>query len=99
VPGLGNVNVPATIDDQLAATEPGPKMKELTWDWAQLVNEDVPYIWYATKLYQFSYLSKDFDNWPPKDDQGSSPLWDIMGANLSGGMVLAMEQGYIRPKG
>jgi len=99
VPGLGNVNVPATIDDQLAATEPGPKMKELTWNWAQLVNDEVPYIWYATKLYQFSYLSKDFDNWPPKDDQGSSPLWDIMGANLSGGMVLAMEQGYIRPKG
>lgn len=98
VPGLGTVNVPATIDSQLAATEPGPRMNELTWAWAQLVNDEVPYIWYATKLYQFSYSTKDFDNWPPKNEQNSSPLWDIVGANLSGGMVLAMEQGYIRPK-
>lgn len=99
IPGLGNVNVSATLDAQARNTAPDQKMKDLTWDWAQFVNQQVPYIWYATKVYQFSYSSKNYTNWPPKDAQGSSPLWDIVGANTSAGILLAMEQGYIVPKG
>lgn len=95
VPGLGKVDAVKTLDQQARNVAPDQKMKDLTWDWAQYVNRDVPYIWYATKQYQFSYSTKRFDNWPPKDDKGSSELWDIIGSNLNGGMVLAMEQGYI----
>lgn len=98
VPGLGTVDVASTIDKQVRDVGPGPEMKKLTWDWARLVNEQVPYIWYATKVYQFSYSTKNFTNWPPKDKNGTSPLWDIIGANLPGGLVMAMEQGYITPK-
>ena len=70
----------------------------LVWDWAQLVNDQVPYIWYATKVYQFPYSTKNFTNWPPKDKNGTSQLWDIIGANMSGGVSLALQQGYINGK-
>lgn len=99
IPGLGSVNVSATLDSEARNVAPNQQMKDYTWDWAQFVNQQVPYIWYATKVYQFSYSTKNYTNWPPKDAQGSSPLWDIIGANSSAGVVLAMEQGYIVPKG
>ncbi|WP_157683529.1 ABC transporter substrate-binding protein [Microlunatus soli] len=98
VPGLGNVNVPNTIYQQSKTVAPGPEMNKQVWNWAQLVNEDVPYIWYATKVYQFEYSETNFTNWPPKDKNGTSPLWDIVGANMSGGMSLAFQQGYVVPK-
>jgi peptide/nickel transport system substrate-binding protein len=98
VPGLGTVEINTTLDRQARQVAPGPKLKELTWDYAQMVNEQVPYIWYATKVYQFSYSDKNFTNWPPTDKNGSSPLWDIIGANMSAGMSLALQQGYVVPK-
>jgi peptide/nickel transport system substrate-binding protein len=98
VPGLGKVDLASTIDKQVREVGPGQKMKDLTWDYAQLVNDQVPYIWYATKVYQFSYSTKNFTNWPPQDQNGTSELWDIIGSNLPGGLLIAMEQGYINPK-
>ncbi|MBO0810910.1 MAG: hypothetical protein J2P23_02560 [Microlunatus sp.] len=98
VPGLGTVDIATTLDEQARNVAPGPKLKELTWDYAQLVNEQVPYIWYATKVYQFPYSSKKFTNWPPIGKNGSSPLWDIIGANMTAGISLALQQGYIVPK-
>ena len=98
VPGLGNVNVPNTILKQSKEVAPGPDMNAAVWNWAQLVNEQVPYIWYATKVYQFSYSTKEFGNWPPKDQNGTSELWDIIGNNTGAGMSLAFQQGYVVPK-
>jgi len=98
VPGLGNVDVPSTITQQLRTVPPGDEMKQMTWNWAQLVNEEVPYIWYATKVYQFSYSTKHYDNWPPVEGDGTSPLWNIIGDNMNGGFSLALQQGYIVPK-
>ncbi|QGN33198.1 ABC transporter substrate-binding protein [Microlunatus sp. Gsoil 973] len=98
VPGLGKVEINTTLDRQARNVAPGPKLTELTWDYAQLVNEQVPYIWYATKVYQFPYSTKKFTNWPPVGKNGSSPLWDIIGANMNGGISLALQQGYIVPK-
>lgn len=98
VPGLGEVDVVSTIDQQARNIEPGPEMNEQVWNWAQLVNEEVPYIWYATKVYQFPYSTREFTNWPPMDDQNTSELWDIIGADMSGGVSLAIQQGFITPK-
>ncbi|WP_157683130.1 ABC transporter substrate-binding protein [Microlunatus soli] len=98
VPGLGEVDVPKTIDKQTRSVAPGPEMNKQVWNWAQLVNDEVPYIWYSTKVYQFPYSTKNFTNWPPVDKNNTSPLWDIIGANLSGGLSLALQQGYITPK-
>ncbi|WP_169512694.1 ABC transporter substrate-binding protein [Aestuariimicrobium kwangyangense] len=98
VPGLGTVDIPSTIANQERTVPPNDEMKKATWAWAQLVNEDMPYLWYATKVYQFSYSTKHFDNWPPADQNGSSELWDIISNNMTGGLSLAMQQGYIVPK-
>ena len=95
VPGLGRVNVTQAIAEETATVAPGPTMDRLVWDWARLVNDQVPYLWYATKVYQLSYSTRQFGDWPAT----SSGLWDIMSVNRDAGLVLAMEQGYIRPKG
>lgn len=94
VPGLGVVNVPNTIDKQSVSVPPGPKMKKLAWDWARLVNQQLPYLQYGNKIYQFSFYTTHYGNWPPPD----SPLWPMIGDDTNGGIVQAMLQGYIVPK-
>lgn len=94
VPGLGTVDVSQAIDKEEVATPPGPVMDRLVWDWVRLVNEQVPYLWYATKIYQLSYSTKQFSDWPAE----TSPLWDIMSANRDAGLVLAITEGYLRPR-
>jgi peptide/nickel transport system substrate-binding protein len=100
VPGLGNVNVPATLDQQSERVGPGTEMNSLVYDWARLVNQQVPYLTYATKVYQFSFSTQHFTNWPPMNSQGTSPLWNMMGQG-DGNETLALwlEDGYIVPKG
>jgi peptide/nickel transport system substrate-binding protein len=99
VPGLGSVDVPATIGQESEQVGPGPQMDKLVYDWARLVNQQVPFITYATKVYQFPYSSQNFTDWPPVNSQGTSPLWDILGqGNITQGLTLMLEDGYIRPK-
>ncbi|MCL6091417.1 MAG: hypothetical protein M1435_00485, partial [Actinobacteria bacterium] len=88
------VNVSQAIDREEVVTPPGPVMDRLVWDWARLVNEQVPYLWYATKVYQLSYSTSQFSDWPAQ----TSPLWDIMSANRDAGLVLAITEGYLRPR-
>lgn len=94
VPGLGTVDVPQKITAESASVAPGPEMKKLTWDWARLVNEDVPYLQWQNKEYQLSYSTKHFVHWPA----AKSHLWQTTGYNVGGGLVLMMEGGYIRPR-
>jgi hypothetical protein len=44
---------------------PGPEMNALTWDWARLVGQQVPYLWYATKVYQFPFSTTHYTDYPP----------------------------------
>jgi peptide/nickel transport system substrate-binding protein len=99
VPGLGSVNVASTIDQEAEQVGPGAQMNKLVWDWAQEVNQQLPYLTYATKVYQFPYSSEHFSNWPPMNSAGTSSLWNILGqGNMTQGLTLMLEQGYIRPK-
>ena len=98
VPGLGKVNIPATIDKEYETVGPGPKMNSLTWDWARLVNQQVPYLWYATKVYQFPFSTSHYTDYPPLSSKHTSPIWNIVGEDMGPGIALAMEDGYIRPK-
>jgi peptide/nickel transport system substrate-binding protein len=98
VPGQGTVNVATTIYNQARSTGPGAKQNKLTWDWARLVNQQVPYILYATKRYQFEFTDTHYTNWPPLNS-GTSRAWDMMGnIGFGTGLLYAMEQGYIEPK-
>lgn len=99
VPGLGKINVSDTIGKQASEIGPGREMDKLVWDWARLVNTQVPYLTYATKLYQFPYSTRHYVDWPPLNAQGTSPLWNIVGqGNFNVGLTLMLEDGYIRPR-
>jgi peptide/nickel transport system substrate-binding protein len=99
VPGLGKVDIPATIDSESEKVGPGPEMNKLVWDWARLVNQQLPFITYATKVYQFPYSSQNFTNWPPMNSQGTSSMWNVLGqGNMTQELTVMLENGFIKPK-
>jgi peptide/nickel transport system substrate-binding protein len=99
VPGLGKVDIPTTIDSESEKVGPGPEMNKLVWDWARLINQQLPFITYATKVYQFPYSSQNFTDWPPVDSQGTSPMWNVLGqGNMTQELTVMLEKGYIKPK-
>lgn len=93
LPGIGKVNVSRTLSQESSDVGPGPKMRKLTWDWARLVDQQLPYLSILDGVNEYEYSSTHFTHWPP----ASSPIWKITGINTNGGLVLAMEKGYIRP--
>lgn len=94
VPGLGKVAVAPTIDQENTSVAPGKKMDQLVWDWARLVNTDVPYLQYGNKVWQMSYSTAKFTGWP----SASSNLWNTIGYNFGGGWLLILEGGKLRAK-
>ncbi|HEX3812244.1 MAG TPA: ABC transporter substrate-binding protein [Mycobacteriales bacterium] len=94
VPDLGRVNVAQTIDHQVRTVAPGADMKKLTWTWARLVNQDVPYLQYDNKVYQFAFTTTHYTKWPGVKDS----IWDLVQYNLNGGFVHAEEAGFIQPR-
>lgn len=92
VPGLGKVNVPATLDNQANSVGPGSKMRTLTWDWARFVNQQVPYLEYTDFANQIAYSTSKFD-WPKTND----PLW-VKINNGSYAVIVGQENGSIHPK-
>lgn len=94
VPGLGRVSVTSTLANEAATVDPGPQMRKLTWDWARLVNQQLPFLQLEERYQPLEYSTAKFTDWPPTSQQ----VWGLMGLNPSAGVVSAMEQGYIRPK-
>lgn len=93
VPGLGMVDVPTTIDHEATTVSPGKRMDELVWDWARLVNQQVPFLQYGNKVWQMSYSTAKFKGWPTV----KSNLWNTVGYNLGGGWLLILESGKLKP--
>jgi peptide/nickel transport system substrate-binding protein len=99
VPGLGKVNVPNAITTQAATVPPGKKMDQLVWDWARLVNQQVPYIQWENKLHQYAFSTTRYTDWPPLGAQGqATALWNDLSYSGNPGLLLMMEGGYIRPR-
>lgn len=93
VPGLGKVEVAQTVSREAATIGPGRKMRQLVWDWAQVIDKDLPYLVLADINKTVEYSTYHYDDWPG----GKSPIWSLMGLNLNGGLLVALEDGYIRP--
>jgi peptide/nickel transport system substrate-binding protein len=97
VPGLGKVNVSQAVISECQTTQAGPLMAALAWDWAQVVDSQVPFLDYADDQAVNVYSTAHFTDWPP----ASSPLWAYSG--LASGnpyqpaLLLMMEDGYISP--
>lgn len=94
VPGLGRVDVANTITREASTVGPGPKMAKLVRDWSEILNKDLPYLVLANKVQQVDYSTYHYVDWPPH----TSPDWDLMGVNLTGGLLVELQQGYIHPR-
>ena len=91
VPGLGNVQVSSTISDecQNAGTQAGA----LAWEWAQVVNSQVPFLTYGD-TYNVILYSNSHYSWPAPSD----PIWQEAGIYPYQALMLMIERGMIRAK-
>lgn len=94
VPGLGKVNVPATLDHEAYGAAPGKQMKKLTFDWARLVNQQLPVLSWGDRTHPIAVSTVEFKDWP----KSSSVLWADIGTYESGGLLDMLEAGYVRPR-
>lgn len=93
LPGVGRVNVPLAINTESAEVAGGSRMRQLVWDWARLVNKQVPYVIYDDSREQHYYSTARLKDWPPH----SSSIWDFIAYNTWGGIDQMIEHGYLRP--
>lgn len=95
VPGLGTVkDIPLTIDNECQNTAPGPKMTQLAWDWAQLVDQQMPYLTYDNVLTVVLYSKANFTDYPPK----SNLFWGDSSIYASQSLMEMIDHGFIHPK-
>ncbi len=94
VPGLGKVNLAKALTTYENLAEPS-KIRTYTYDFAKLINEQVPILQFDTKDSQTYWSTKYYTDWPPLSDHS---LWDTAGDNPQETIPLMLEAGYIRPK-
>ena len=94
VPGLGNVPVSQTITTQCQNTNAGPKMEKLAIIWANLVNQEMPYLTYASQAQVVHYSTAHYTNWPPED----SRYFEESGIYPTQALVWMIQEGYVSPK-
>ena len=84
------VNVPQELDKQVHQVASGPRMKELTWSWAQLVNQQVPYLEYADFANQIAFSTKKF-TWPARRSRtvATSPNRELLVVGQEKGEIYA----------
>lgn len=93
VPGIGTVKVSQTVTKECQSTPSGARMGALAWDWARLVNEEVPFLTYANDRTVILYSSHSYSDYPP----ANSWLWSEAGIFPTQALYLMIENGYIRP--
>ena len=91
VPDLGTVQVSQTITDE--CQNAGTKAAALAWDWARVVNSELPFLPYGDTYNVILYSGAHF-TWPA----ASNPIWQETGLYPSQAMLLMIERGMIRPK-
>jgi peptide/nickel transport system substrate-binding protein len=93
VPGHGVIPVSQTIVSECQTTNAGPELAARAWDWAQVVNQQVPFLSFADDEAVNFYSSSRYTSWPP----ASSWLWQESGMFPSQALQMMIENGYISP--
>lgn len=94
VPGIGKIDIPATIQKEATEVGPGKTMDRLVWDWAKFLDHEVPYFDFGNRNYTLEFTTLHYVDWPAQ----SSPLWKLDAVNTIAGVAAMIEQGYIRPR-
>ena len=93
LPGVGNVPVSPTIDYQCQHTAAGPPAATLSWEWAQVVNSQLPFLTYSDIESVILYSSSRY-SWPAPSNQ----LWQEAGIYTTQALMIMIEQGGVRPR-
>lgn len=93
VPGLGKVDVPATIQKDASALSYGTTMKRTVWDWARFINKELPAIPFGDRRFGVMFSTLHY-KWPSK----TSPLWTLTAFNNYAGLITMLERGYLTPR-
>lgn len=93
VPGIGHVNLADNLTADLKITSPA-RIRQLSLDYARLVNEQLPFLPYGDKRLTVWYSSQNYTDWPSPN----SYLWNQVGGNAPGALALMLMNGYIRPR-
>lgn len=94
VPGIGTVNLAKALEAD-SALAMKTKIRQVTLDFAKMVNQDVPILQFDTKDSQTYWSTQYYVDWPPLSNK---TLWDTAGDSPQETVVLMMEAGFIRPK-
>ncbi|MCL6443558.1 MAG: hypothetical protein K6T83_08910 [Alicyclobacillus sp.] len=93
VPGLGKVNITQNLTEALRI-ESKAKIQQLAIDYAKLVNQQLPFLPFADKRIEVEYSDARYTHWPAK----TSYLWNQVGGDAQGALLLMMLNGYVIPK-
>lgn len=94
VPGVGNVQVSDTIDQQCQYTQAGSKMADLAKAWATVVNSQMPYLTYADDAMVARYSTTNYTKWPAT----GSKYWQEAIISPANAFTWMIEDGYVVPK-
>lgn len=95
VPGLGTVNIPATISQEAANVPTGTaQFSQIVYDWVHWFNQQLPVYDIADEADNLSVRNTTrFTDWPAS----GSPLYEVQTQGSQGVITLAMQEGFIRP--
>lgn len=95
VPGLGKVNIVQTLQAEAAQASSKAAIKRFTWDWARMIDKQLPFLSLSAKGQQVFYSSEDYVDYPPHQNA----LWALVGYLNDQGLAVLIERGFIHPKG
>ncbi len=94
VPGVGRVNITQNLTTDLQDLHTHAQIAKVVWDYARLVNQQLPFMEYNSKRDLIFYSTQRYTDWPgPK-----STWWNQLGGNANGALALMILHGYIRPR-
>lgn len=89
VPGLGRVNIAATLNKQLN-TAPPKDWPRLTYSWARWINQNLPILPLYNNAFHESYNTNRYVNFPP-----TSAKWLWTGLGGAAQPVMWQQMGYL----
>lgn len=92
VPGLGKVNIGATLNKEVN-TAPPSQWKRLTWDWARWINQNLPILPLYNNAFHESYSTNRYTDFPPDSQKW---LWTVFGGAAQ--PVVWQQLGYMKLK-
>lgn len=91
VPGLGKVNIAATLNEQVQSA-PASQWSRDVWYWSRWMNQQLPIIPLDNTSVHQAYSTQRYTHWPPTSTSNVG-LWGVID-NVE--PVIFMQKGYLR---